>query len=298
MQFGKFNTEVAMAQLNNLFDIKEILKRRGLEITGYENSSKLLFDPNSHKVDEYYNSYCSDSFRRIISFVANSMDGKDLKSIREHFHYYEPEKIDENLSKAIGYGMISKDDSYFRSRNSNNFGPTLEWFICSVFIRELGCIAYWGVDVKDLPFDYDVLLTRDNQLGYIECKSANSNNITKGDIKEFLSRRSLLAPKFSIFLVDGAGKDRLINLAEWAKELSSSYRVEHPEIMYTDVTINIEEYKHFYRLVPINLFFVSANNEIIKPLQNIFKFLTQVCDSISYGENHGAKESFGLVKEN
>ena len=54
----------------------------------------------------------------------------------------------------------------------------------------------------------------------------------------------------------------------------------------------------YNRLIPINLFFVSAKDEIIKPLKNIFKFLTQVCDSISYGENHGAKESFGLVKEN
>ena len=82
MQFGKLDTSLASAQLNNLFDIREILKRRGLEVKEYENPSKLLFDPNSHKVDEYYKSYCRNSFRRIISLVANSNDGKDLKSIQ------------------------------------------------------------------------------------------------------------------------------------------------------------------------------------------------------------------------
>ncbi|MCH7499235.1 MAG: hypothetical protein IH886_04395 [Nitrospinae bacterium] len=297
MQIGKLDTNVASAQLNNLFDIREILKRRGLEVKEYENPSKLLFDPNFQKVDEYYKSYCCNSFRRIISFIANFKDGRDLKSIKDHFHYYEHNKIEENLTQAIEYGMISKKDSNFRSINSNNFGPTLEWFICSILVRELGCIAYWGVNVKDLPYDYDVLLIRDNQLGYIECKSGIINNITEMEIQKFLSRRNQLAPKFSIFLIDGAGKDGLTHLVNWGKKFSSAYRVEIPEVSHTDVSIKIEEYEHFYRLVPINLFFVSAKDDIIGPLQNIFKFLTQVCDSISYGENHGAKESFGLVNE-
>lgn len=172
------------------------------------------------------------------------------------------------------------------------FGPTFEWYVAAVCSETLASIAYWGVHVEGLDGDYDVVVVRDTQVGYIECKCGNVGNITRDDIASYLRRERLLAPQFSVYLVDGASLERVDTLVAYALEQSGEYALEMPGIMTTEVTLSAERYRDFVRLVPINAFFVGAQRPISSILRQVYEFLTLVCDRHVQTENRAAKSQF------
>jgi hypothetical protein len=161
-------------------------------------------------------------------------------------------------------------------------------------VNELSSIAYWGVKVKQTTGDYDVVVIRDNQVGYIECKSGKLSNITENDIANFLERERALAPQFSVYLVDGISRERLPYLVGFALQQRLYYKFGIPGIMNTEVSLEAEDYKNFIRLVPINSFFVATTRRsVAATLKEVFEFLTLVYDRSLPIENIAMKDQFG-----
>jgi len=293
MIIGDFDTRVAAAQLNLIFDIEAIFKRRGQKVAVFEKNGDLLFDQTNYGAfEKYYLVFHSSSFRRISSIIGSFTDGLTLDEIHSRCPDLKKSKTIDILNEAVNLGIIVRKESVYLLSNPIGFGPTFEWYVAAVCIKELSSMAYWGVKVEKLTGDYDVVLVRENQIGYIECKSGNFSNISKNHIKSFLDRERILAPQFSIYLVDGVSKDNLKILVDYALEQKFEYEIEIPGVMNTEVSLEAEEYRHFIRLIPINSFFISVRSSIASALREIYQFLTLVCDRTVPTENKAAKAKF------
>jgi len=295
MIIGDLDTRVAATQLSLLFDIEAIFRRRGRKVASYENLDELLFDPTPiDAFEKYYPVFHSSSFRRITSLVANSEDGLTIEAIQEGSSDLNSSQLIDILNRAVELKLLLFQDGKYVPSNPVGFGSSFEWYVASVCVEELSSIAYWGVKVKNLTGDYDVVLIRENQIGYIECKSGKLSNITKGHIENFLERERVLAPQFSIYLIDGVSRDRLNNVVDYALQQKLEYEFEIPGVMDTQVTLEAEVYKNFVRLIPINSFFVSVHGSIASTLREIYEFLTLVCDRSLPTENMAAKKKFRI----
>ena len=293
---GDLDTRVAAAQLRLLFDIEAIFKRRGRKVASYENHDELLFDPTPiDAYGKYYPVFHSSSFRRILCLIANSENGLTFEPIQSGCSDLNHSQITDILNRAVELGLLHFQDPKYVPSNSVGFGPTFEWYVAAVCVEELSSIAYWGVKVENLTGDYDVVLIRENQIGYIECKSGRLRNITKSHIENFLERERVLAPQFSVYLVNGISRDRLNKIVGYALEQKLEYEFEIPGVMDTQVTLEAEEYKNFVMLIPINSFFVSVHGSIASSLREIYEFLTLVCDRSLPTENMAAKDKFRVT---
>jgi len=295
MNIGGLNTGLAAAQLKQLFGIEEIFKRRGLVVSRYEQPDKLLFDLSDHDFPaELFEELNSTSFRRTVACVANGHDMCSALSIAKAVGVSEDEALDK-LRKAIQLRMIVVSGESYLPARQVGFGATLEWYVAGVCTNDLGSIAYWGVEVEDLSGDYDVVVVRDTRVGYIECKSGRSSNITRQDVESFLDREELLAPQFSIFLADGTSQERVAQFAKYALESSREFEIEIPGVMEHRGALEAESYDGFVRIIPINSFFVGVQGCSLKStLWRIYQFLTSVCDRNVRVENRAAKNRFGL----
>jgi hypothetical protein len=96
------------------------------------------------------------------------------------------------------------DGGVVLSRQIDNIGTTLEWYVAQLCQRELGGSATWSVQLDGLPTggDFDVLAWLDPLLLYIETKSGNPNEIDESQLRNFLQRSNELAPDLAILLVD------------------------------------------------------------------------------------------------
>jgi hypothetical protein len=168
----------------------------------------------------------------------------------------------------------------------------LEWYVAALFTNELSSISYWGVEIEGLPNDYDVVVIRENQVGYVECKSGRMTNVSSEDIKNFLEREQALAPQFSVFLVDGASLDRLRSLA---KQITTAIpnQVFQSSNEVAAIEAEIEEFRHLFRIVPHNIFIVESSEQRLgNALREIYEFLTVVRDRPMYFESSAAKVKF------
>ena len=295
MNIGGLNTGLAAAQLKQLFGIEEIFKRRGLVVSQYERPKKLLFDLSEHEFPvDLFKEMHSTSFRRTVATVANAPDVCSALSVAKAVGITEDEAL-ANLERAIQLRMIVVSQDTYHPARQVGFGATLEWYVAAVCTNDLGSIAYWGVEVENLSGDYDVVVVRDTQVGYIECKSGRSSNITRQEVESFLDREELLAPQFSVFLADGMSQERAAQFANYALESSREYEIEIPGVMEHGGTLEAENYDDFVWIIPINAFFVGVQGHPLKStLRRIYQFLTTVCDRSVRVENRAAKNRFGL----
>src|SRR5258708_2156657 len=168
MDIGGINTGLAAAQLNQLFGIEQIFKRRGLVVSQYEQPRKLLFDLSEHEFPgDLFTEMHSTSFRRTVACVANAPDVCSALSVAKAIGMTEEGAL-ANLVRAVQLRLITALEETYCSARRVGFGATLEWYVAAVCVNDLGSIAYWGVEVENLPVDYDVIVVRDTQVGYIE----------------------------------------------------------------------------------------------------------------------------------
>jgi hypothetical protein len=102
-------------------------------------------------------------------------------------------------------GVARRDDDQATvTRNLDNIGPTLEWYVAELCRRELSGSSAWGVKLDGLTpgGDYDVLAWLPPTLMYVETKSSHPSQVSDGDIRNFLQRSSVLAPEMAVLLVD------------------------------------------------------------------------------------------------
>ena len=293
MNISGFDTSIAAAQLESLFSITAIFKRRGRTVNGFNNKQSLLFDLRSYAfAQKHFDALNSPSFRRIVGAIANASDGLSEPAVVQESSGLSADKVRERLDQAVDLGMIVLENRLYRPSKKVGFGHTFEWYVAMVCQIQLASIAYWGVTLNGIDGEYDVVLMREHQIGYIECKSGRLSNITKEDIGNFLKRERILAPQFSIYLVDGISRENLRVLVEYALEHRMEYEFEIPGMMWDNLTLELEEYRHFVRLIPINAFFVSSENSVGSALREIYEFLTVVCDRSLPTENRAAKVAY------
>lgn len=292
MKIGNFDTDLASEQFKLMFDIRSIFKRRGRTVSEFENPNGLLFELTYDAVSKYYRKFNSSSFRKVLSTVSNIGRGLTMGEIRSECRGISTEKINKVLEEAIQLDLVKlSEKKYFPSRQVE-FGPTFEWYVANVCVYELSSIAYWGVKVQNLTGDYDVIVIRENQVGYIECKSGKLGNIGQKEITNFLERERILGPQFSIYLADGISQESLKTLIEYAFEQKREYKFEIPGLMDTGISLETEMYKHFIRLTPINSFFVAVDGPLSSRLKEVYEFLTLVCDRPLITENVAPKARF------
>lgn len=293
MIIGDLDTRVATNQLRLLFDIEAIFKRRGRRVASSENLGELLFDPIPiDSFGKYYPAFHSSTFRRVLSLVGNSENGCAIEKLYSEYSDLKENQIKDILEKAVELELLRFEEPKYIPTNPVGFGPTFEWYVAAVCRKELSSIAYWGVKVENLTGNYDVVLIRENQIGYIECKSGKFRNINRNHIKNFLKRERILAPQFSVYLVDGISRKSINTIVDFALEQKLEYKFEIPGVMDIEVSLEAEEYKNFVRLTPINSFFVAVQNPIASTLREIYEFLTLVCDRTLPTENMAAKSKF------
>ena len=116
--------------------------------------------------------------------------------------------------------------------------------------------------------------------------------LTENEVKNFLIRERILAPQFSIFLVDGISPENLKLLADYALKEASYYDFGIPGVMESNILLEIENHKNFFRLIPINSFFVSIQRSVASSLREIYEFLTTVCDRNLPMENISEKRKY------
>jgi hypothetical protein len=129
MWFNNFDTRLAVEQLRILFDIESVFRRRGREVSSYENINKLLFtpkpygDPYNQKV---YDALTRQSFRKIVSSVANHVEGRSVEEIKSELRdSISDSVIQETLTKAVELGLLKiEDDKYKTSNPGIGFGST------------------------------------------------------------------------------------------------------------------------------------------------------------------------------
>ena len=296
MQFSSgLDTNLAAAQLRLLFDVRAVFDRRGRMVTALEPKDRLLFDVESLNDEgaDIYSFLSSHSARRILALVANSSKPVPADEIhRELSEAISSEKINSYLEEACGRQLLLNTNGTFSTaRPGVGFGATLEWCVAFTFAKQMSCPAFWGVQVKGLSGDYDVIVHRETQIGYVECKSGRLGNISKTAMHEFLEREKALAPAFSIFLADEVSLDRLKVIADFMLEHRESYLYEGPGCRQ-EVAVQLEEYKRFLRVTGINCFLVSPEPSLKSVFSEVFHFLTTVCDRPMPFENTVSKTDF------
>jgi hypothetical protein len=102
-------------------------------------------------------------------------------------------------------GVVKKvGDSVSLTRMVDNIGPTLEWYVAELCLRELAGSASWSVKLDDLPTggDYDVISWLPPALVYVETKSSAPSQVSEAELMNFLQRGEELAADAAVLLVD------------------------------------------------------------------------------------------------
>jgi hypothetical protein len=106
------------------------------------------------------------------------------------------------LEKA---GVIRECDEnrWCLSQTIDNFGPTYERYVKSVFEKEFHWSAEWGIKLEDFEDgDFDVLATIASTLCYVECKTSRPEDVSAEQLRFFLQRSQDLSPEIAVLLLD------------------------------------------------------------------------------------------------
>ncbi len=103
------------------------------------------------------------------------------------------------LVRAVGGGRFA-----LRAADIRSFGPTLEWFVANVLVREFGMVAAHGLRLNGAVGggDFDVIARWGDRLVYVETKASPPRNIERSQVDAFLQRVAALSPEMAVFLND------------------------------------------------------------------------------------------------
>lgn len=210
--------------------VVSILRQKGFNLMQYNPDRGLLLSPQTDAGVEgrFYHLMQRYSFRLFL---------RDLMAHQEHFvlkdltRYCSPRTAADYLRFLEEIGLVAglSQGGYTLDITSvSSIGPTLEWFVAQVFIREFEAPAIYGVKFRETPHggDYDVIAWLDNRLAYVEVKSSPPKGVEATDVRAFYQRIGDLSPHLAFFLVDTElrMKDKIVPLFE--EEISRLYGVE------------------------------------------------------------------------
>jgi hypothetical protein len=110
------------------------------------------------------------------------------------------------IDLLVGIGIVEPAGDSFRltKRGVTSFGPTLEWFVARMMTDRFDSPSIWGITFRgiDSGGDFDVISFFEDELIYIEVKSAPPKGIETGEARAFLERVNTLLPRAALFFVD------------------------------------------------------------------------------------------------
>jgi len=210
--------------------VVSILRQKGFNLIQYNPDRGLLLSPQVEARVEghFYHLMGRYSFRLFL---------RDLVTHQKHFtlkdltRYCSPRIAANYLRFLEEIGLVARLDRggyALGIKSVSSIGPTLEWFVAQVFIREFEAPAIYGVKFRETPHggDYDVIACLDNRLAYVEVKSSPPKGVEAADVRAFYQRLGDLSPHLAFFLVDTElrMKDKIVPLFE--EEISRLYGVE------------------------------------------------------------------------
>ncbi len=184
--------------------IEDALKRRGLSVHGFCPTHDLLFgDLTEAELRLFYDQMRRYSVRLILRNIVKRQDGFTEADLGDFSRPDERLRVIETL---VGIGIVEPDGGSFRlkKRPVRSFGPTLEWFVAYMMQAEFASPAAWGVTLgpNGPGGDYDVISYYEDELIYIEVKSAPPKGVQTGEAAAFLARVNTLLPRAAFFFVD------------------------------------------------------------------------------------------------
>lgn len=125
----------------------------------------------------------------------------------------------------LGIVELSEEDGYrLVPKGAQSFGPTLEWYVCELFLREFMAPALFNVRLRNTRHggDYDVVALLSGYLVCVEVKSSPPRGVEIQSVSAFLNRLEDLNPHMAVFLVDTElrMKDKIVPLFAEALEQS------------------------------------------------------------------------------
>lgn len=186
--------------------IQRVLERRGFKVHQTSQERKILFPVTrtALTMSEYYHWLKKYSFRIVLRDIIKR---KKRIQAEDLIHFCSLQTVRQYLCVLEQLEIVVKDskNNYsLKNQTIDSFGETLQWFIAEALKREFGALVAWGVKLEKLNHggDYDVLALFDQDLLFIEVKSAPPKNIHQYLITEFLDRVQGINPDIVLFLVD------------------------------------------------------------------------------------------------
>ncbi|HSB04292.1 MAG TPA: hypothetical protein VLK23_03795 [Thermodesulfobacteriota bacterium] len=207
---------------NHPYAVEDLLKMRGLKVFRRDPIDRLFFPPGlslPYKT-RFYKMMKKYSFRLVLRDMIKHQDRFHEEDLT---HYCSPEVAEEycDFLQEIGVIKTVRSGGYQpRVSPLYSFGPTLEWFTAEMFKREFASSALYGVSIRETASggDYDVIVSWNRRLVYVEVKSSPPKGIEQNEIDAFFSRIDELLPDVAILFNDTQlrMKDKLVVMFEEA----------------------------------------------------------------------------------
>ena len=262
---------------NHPYAVEDLLKMRGLKVFRKDPIDRLFFPPGLslfHKT-RFYKMMKKYSFRLVLRDMIKHQDRFRVEDLT---HYCSPEVAREYCDFLQEIGVIKAVRSGgYRTRVSPlySFGPTLEWFVAEMFKREFVSPALYGVSIKETASggDYDVIVSWNRRLVYVEVKSSPPKGIEQNEIDSFFSRIDELLPEVAILFNDTQlrMKDKLVVMFE--EDLKKRYGRKSKTLF--PVSRLVEELFH----VQNRIFIINSERNIFENFSICLKHYLRYSDN-------------------
>lgn len=204
MIISGMDTNAVTVLLNDYYSIENTLRRRGFDIKGEEDLSRVI-----QLTDLIYEKLKSSSFRQILKAIYDSDVGMSKDDLLEKFKNVSPDALESKLCILVEEGCTSDSDrnGRYKKIKGKEYSCTFEWFVSEIVKREMCGISRMNVKIQNLKCggDFDVISRLEDLLVHFECKSGSLSNISEKDISMFIFRYKELAPSLSILVLDTNG---------------------------------------------------------------------------------------------
>jgi len=209
--------------------LQRAIKARGMQIHRQNPDDELIFSPQASLEERavIYELLQHYSFRLFLRDVISNKESFRAEGLVRYCSLKTAQQYIASLCELkIAEPMKGKGGTFrLANRALSNFGPTLEWFVAQMFLREFVSPAIYGVRFKKTHSggDYDVIALWEGRLVYVEIKSSPPRGIERNEIGSFLARISDLVPDIAFLFNDTQlrMKDKIVIMFE--EELHERY---------------------------------------------------------------------------
>jgi hypothetical protein len=260
--------EIESIKANSLEDtsaVERLLRMRRIKIFRKNPTEQLFFpsDLTPFYKTRFYEMMKRYSLRLVIRDIVKHQDRFRTQDLT---HYCSPKVAQQYCDVLLEMGAILENGKgRYRTRISPlySFGPTLEWFVAEMFKREFASPAIYGVNLKKTPSggDYDVIVSWNRRLVYVEVKSSPPKGVELSEISNFFSRIEDLQPDIAFLFNDTQlrMKDKLVVMFE--EELERRYGTESA-VLYPVKRLIDELFQ-----VQNRIFIVNSNKDVAENFQ-------------------------------